>query len=230
MSNGRLPKGHDLGFNVPLPGRSRPLVVAGLVFTALAAQACVAGAAAPVESGPYEGTELTGPAPDFQLIDQDGDRVSLSDFSDKVVVLTFMDSRCRQVCPLTAIHLVEAARDLRGQASMVIFLGINVNAEANQVSDAAETTRKWGLDEISTWHFLTGDAEDLQPAWTSYHIAVVPAEGGELVHTPGVFLVDQSGELRWYVSTPMDETGAPISTAPLSELLVKHIRGLLAGR
>jgi len=47
------------------------------------------------------------------------------------------------------------------------------------------------------------------------------------VHTPGVFLIDQRGNKRWYVSTPMDAAGNPLESAPLSELLLRHMRSLL---
>lgn len=50
----------------------------------------------------YEGTELSGEAPNFQLTDQNGSPVNLSDFRGNVVVLTFMDSKCQDTCPLTA--------------------------------------------------------------------------------------------------------------------------------
>lgn len=39
-------------------------------------------------------------APDFKLVDQTGDRASLSDFKDKVVILNFVFTNCQDVCPL----------------------------------------------------------------------------------------------------------------------------------
>ncbi len=41
---------------------------------------------------------------------------------------------------------------------VVVFLGVNVNVKANAIADVLETTREWRLDEIPSWHFLTGDA------------------------------------------------------------------------
>ena len=54
---------------------------------------------------PYRGTEINGDAPDFQLTDQNGSLIKLSDFRGKIVVLTFMDSKCKDTCPLTAAQL-----------------------------------------------------------------------------------------------------------------------------
>jgi len=182
------------------------------------------------DTGEYTGTVLDSPATDFHLVDHVGVPVSLSDFAGQVVVLTFLDSQCQDVCPLTAVHLRTTYQQLGGQADSVIFMGINVNLEANRPEDVKATTKKWRLNEIPTWHFLTGSAEELEPVWKAYDVAVLPQEGGEIVHTPGVFLIDQNGQKRWYISTPFDESGAPSSTAPLSELLVMRIRELLKER
>ena len=179
------------------------------------------------DSGEYAGSPLDSPAADFLLTDQTGARVSLSDFAGRVVVLTFFDSQCEDVCPLTAVHLRTAYQQLGEQADSVVFLGVNVNLESNQPEDVMATTKKWRLDEIPTWRFLTGSAEELEPVWKAYDVAVLPQDGGEILHTPGVFLIDGSGQKRWYISTPFDETGTHSWTAPLSELLVKRIQELL---
>src|SRR5258708_16395497 len=61
---------------------------------------------------PYTGTELSGLAPDFRLIDQNGSFVKLSDFRGSVVFLTFFDSQCKDTCPLTSSPLILADRRL----------------------------------------------------------------------------------------------------------------------
>jgi cytochrome oxidase Cu insertion factor (SCO1/SenC/PrrC family) len=161
--------------------------------------------------------------------------VALSDFRGKVVVLAFLDPECTDVCPLTALHLGLAHAALGGDAGRVAFLTVNVNPKRGAVSDVAEATRKWGLDRVPTWHYLTGAHAELQPVWSAYGVL---AEGPpkvlkpqELEHTPGVFVIDQSGQKRWYISVPYG--GGPQGTAwdgpPLSDLLVKHVRALLKG-
>jgi cytochrome oxidase Cu insertion factor (SCO1/SenC/PrrC family) len=173
----------------------------------------------------YQGTELSGEAPDFQLTNQNGFLVSLSDFRGKVVVLTFMDSTCKDTCPLTAAQFRQASQQLdQIEASQVVFMGVNVNVEANKVAEVAEITKTWHLEEIPSWHFLTGSREDLQGVWKDYGVAVSPsADGKEIMHTPGIFLIDPSGQKRWYISTPFS-SGDTDLTLPLSELLLKHIR------
>ena len=172
----------------------------------------------------YRGTELSGEAPDFQLRNQNGVLISLSDFRGKVVILTFMDSRCKDTCPVTAAQFRQTYRQLdKNEANQVAFIGVNVNSEANQVADVAEITKTWHLEEIPSWHFLTVNQEELAAVWKAYGVAVVPTvDANEIMHTPGVFLIDPSGQKRWYISTPSSTD----LTLPLSELLLKHIREL----
>ena len=176
-------------------------------------------------TGSYQGVELSGEAPDFRLTDQNGSLINLSDFRGKVVVLTFMDSTCKDTCPLTAAQFRQAYRKFdQTKSSQVAFIGVNVNVEANKVTDVSEITKTWHLEEIPSWHFLTGSREELKGVWKDYGIAVIPsADGKEIMHTPGVFLIDPSGQKRWYISTPYSTD----LTLPLSELLLKHIREIL---
>jgi protein SCO1/2 len=177
----------------------------------------------------YEGTELSGEAPDFQLMDQKGSTVNLSDFRGKVVALTFMDSKCTDTCPLTAADFREAYRHLnQDEAKQVVFLGVNVNVEANTVADVLETTQAWRLDEIPSWHFLTGSHDALEPVWKDYGVSATHSpDGNSIMHTPGTFLIDQSGQKRWYISIPFSVAGDAEISLPLSDLLVSHIHEIL---
>jgi cytochrome oxidase Cu insertion factor (SCO1/SenC/PrrC family) len=199
-------------------------------FALFLALAACSGSAPLVESElDYEGSALSGAAQDFTLLDQNNQQVSLSDFRGKVVVLAFMDSQCKEVCPLTSAHLRMASEALGEENQNVTFMAVNVNAAANTVEEVANPTRQWRLDEIPGWHFLTGSAAELEAVWAAYGIGVVlpVEEGEELVHTPGVFLIDQTGQKRWYISTPFDEAGVAQWTPPLNELLLQHIYELL---
>lgn len=201
-----------------------------LIAGALIFAGCGRESSTLAQTSVYEGTPLEGPAPDFQLVDQDGAQVRLSDYRGEVVMLSFMDSLCEEVCPLTSLQLRSAYQRLTAsEAASVVFLAVNVNLEANGIEHVAQAMEKWSLHEIAGFRFLTGSESKLAPVWEAYDITVYPApeEGGELLHTPGVFLIDRQGQLRWYVSTPFDEEGVAQWTAPLSDLLVDHLRELL---
>ena len=186
----------------------------------------------------YEGTELTDKrsAPDFALVDQAGQSAALSDFRGKVVVLSFLDSKCIDVCPFTAVILRNAAKQLGSMAEQTAFLAVNTNPIATSVEDVRQWTELHRLEEIPGWRFLTGQPEVLQPVWRDYAIAAEatgsgqPAshEGpaatpGRVIHTAGVYLIDQQGRERWYFSVEADAS----TIEPMSRLIAHRAEALL---
>src|SRR5215468_11733706 len=101
---------------------TRPVAwLAGLVVAALALAGCssaasqgqsaASSASAAAEQNPNLdlGSSLGNkPAPDFKLVNQFGQPMSLSQFRGKVVMLGFEDSECTTVCPLTTQSMVFA--------------------------------------------------------------------------------------------------------------------------
>ncbi len=201
-----------------------------LILLTFQLAACSTAPSSVISEDIYEGTQIDGAAPDFQLVDQNGQTLALSDFQGQVVVLTFLDSRCQDTCPLTAADFRRTHQALGTAAPSVVFLGVNVNVNANTLEDITAATQEWHLDEISTWHFLMGNPTELETVWQSYNIEVIPPteESGDLSHSPGVYLIDQSGQQRWYVSTPFVGLGTAAPSRPLNELLTMHIEELLS--
>jgi len=206
-------------------------VAAGLLVLAVLGAVVWYGARSPADSSAsassYEGTRLgDAAAPGFRMVDQNGVSVALADFLGKVVVLTLLDPDCTDICPIYAYHYRLAYRALGQDAAKVAFVAFNANDEKTAVDDVMAATRKWGVDEIPTWHFLTGTPEALHSVWKAYGMVASgprkPAKPNEKVHSAANFVIDQAGQRRWYISTNFE--GAP----PLSALIVKHVRELLA--
>ncbi len=187
------------------------------------------GAASDVKS--YAGTELEGPAPGFTLTDQKGDTVSLADFEGQYVVLTFLDPNCTDICPLTTLQFARTQAKLPDRlAQQVAYLALNVNAEHASVDQVADASQKWRSAELARWHFLTGEPAELRDVWEDYGIIVEPNpdKEGEVIHTPGVYLIGPEGQRRWYVSTPLSSAEWEALDLPLAELLAERIRGIAA--
>ena len=174
----------------------------------------------------YEGTKLGDPAPGFRFTDQKGAAVSLSDFRGRIVVLTLLDPYCTDICPIYAYQYRLAYEALAQDAANVAFLAFNANDEKNSVEDVMAASRKWGMEQIPTWHFLTGSPEALHAAWKAYGMQgsgpPKPDKPEEKQHSPSVFIIDRAGARRWFLSVNFE--GAP----PLSALIVKHVKALLA--
>jgi cytochrome oxidase Cu insertion factor (SCO1/SenC/PrrC family) len=70
---------------------------------------------------------------------------------------------------------------------------------------------------------LTGKPDELEPVWKAYYVGVeaATAPGGDIVHTSGVYVVDQLGRERWYLSGSLTDPAS--DGPPLSTVLVKRI-------
>jgi len=168
-------------------------------------------------------SEGNAPAPDFRLVNQFGQAMSLSQFRGKVILLGFEDSECTTVCPLTTQSMV-LAKELLGKAgTSVQLLGVDANPDATSVSDVLSYSRAHGM--VNQWDFLTGPAAQLKQVWGSYHIEVQVAQG-EIDHTPALFVIDQQGRLQKVYLTQMAYSSvgqdAQVVAEEVSSLLPSH--------
>ena len=162
------------------------------------------------------------PAPDFQLQNQFGQAMSLSQFRGKVVMLAFEDSECTTVCPLTTQSMLEAKQLLGAAGDKVQLLGIDANPDATSVADVLAYSRAHGL--VNQWDFLTGSLAQLKSAWNLYHIAV-QIQQGQIDHTPALFVIDQQGRERKLYLTQM----AYSSVGQSADVLADELSSLLPG-
>jgi cytochrome oxidase Cu insertion factor (SCO1/SenC/PrrC family) len=169
------------------------------------------------------GSSLGGkPAPDIRLVNQFGQPMSLSQFRGRVVMLSFEDSECTTVCPLTTQAMV-LAKELLGKAgSSVQLLGVDANPDAIKVSNVMDYSRVHGM--INQWDFLTGSLAQLKAVWKSYNIAV-QIESGQIDHTPALYVVDQQGRLQKVYLTQM----AYSSITQSAQVLATEAASLLPG-
>jgi cytochrome oxidase Cu insertion factor (SCO1/SenC/PrrC family) len=178
------------------------------------------------------GTELTSSnnAPGFHLHDQFGRPARLADYAGKVVALTFLYTRCTDVCPIITSQLRQVHDMLGAQVDEVAFVAISVDPERDTVETTHAYSQNWGM--LNRWVFLTGGREDLEPVWKSYfvdpfvsqqreeeHPVPTPVVGagpggveafhldaaaGYLVdHSAPVYLIDGEGRMRIVFTPPL---------------------------
>jgi len=159
-------------------------------------------------------------APDFKLVNQFGQPMSLSQFRGKVVMLSFEDSECTTVCPLTTQSMVEAKQLLGSAGNQVQLLGVDANPDATAVGDVLSYSRVHGM--VNQWDFLTGSPAQLKATWAAYHVAV-QIEQGQIDHTPALFIIDQRGREQKLYLTQM----AYSSVSQSAEVLADELATLL---
>ena len=140
------------------------------------------------------------PAPDFSLINQFGQPVSLSSFRGREVVLAFIDSRCTTVCPLTAEIMYNARNQLgTAAANKIVLVAVNANPVANSVTAVQNWSITHGM--LHQWLFLTGSANHLQSVYNLYKIYDQTSSDGQVVHDPAILIIDSKGLERLYFET-----------------------------
>lgn len=225
--------------------RRRAPWLAGLAVTAALA---VAGCSSAASQSPPSGTQTLGasptnsasaaalenpnldlgtslgdkPATNFTLVNQFGQPMSLSQFRGKVVLLSFDDSECTTVCPLTTQSMV-LAKELLGEAgNSVQLLGVDANPDAIKVSNVMAYSRAHAM--VNQWDFMTGTLPQLKSVWKSYGIAV-EIEKGDIDHTPALYVVDSHGKLRKVYLTQM----AYSSVTQSAQVIAAEVASLLPG-
>ena len=150
---------------------------------------------------PIGGFPMTGNlAPDFKLTDQFGHSVTLSSLRGHEIVLAFIDSRCKTLCPLTAQIMYDARVRLGASAaSRVELVAINANPTATSIAAVQAWSIAHGM--LHQWVFLTGTAQQLWSVYHSYHVAVQVNSGGLVAHDAATFIIDANGRERLYFET-----------------------------
>ena len=182
---------------------------------------------------PFRGTPLSSanPAAPFELENQFGQPVKLSDHRGKVVLLTFLYTSCPDVCPITASHIKETYGLLGGSVDGVAFLAVSVDPEGDSTEDALAFSERWEM--ARNWDYLVGDRGHLAPIWKDYYIDPAldeqhrdaetqvaqgsdASEGGVgapdediaatrvVIHSSPVYLIDREGLMRVVFTLPFE--------------------------
>jgi protein SCO1/2 len=149
-----------------------------------------------------QGTDLLGvSAPDFTLVDQSGQQVSLKQFRGRPVVLAFMFTHCTDICPLNAEKMHGAATNLGASAAgKVAWLAVSVDPKNDTPDSAAKFAADHGL--TGKLRFLMGNEDKLVPVWRAYHLidANAPPPTDPTIHYGGVYVIDTEGHERVLMS------------------------------
>ena len=127
-------------------------------------------------------------APDFELRNQDGERVSMRSLRGKPVVVTFLYTHCEDSCPAQA-QTVRGALDQLGHEVPALAVAVDPPRDT-EASARAFLSEQRVLGRID---FLLGTRRELRPVWDGFHIA---AQSVTQEHQARFTLVDSRGYQR----------------------------------
>lgn len=158
--------------------------------------------------GGSPGIELASvrdPAPDFDLIDQDGRPLRLADLRGGLVLLDFVFTHCTGPCPiLTSSHVALQRQLPPALRSRLHFVSISLDP----ARDTPEALRAYALArgaDLSRWSFLTGPVTHVDAVLRAYGVGKTPAPEGQIEHTVATFAIDAEGRIaRRYLGLEHD--------------------------
>ncbi len=137
-----------------------------------------------------------GRAPEFSLTDHNGNRVKMSDFKGKAVLLFFGYTKCPDICPVTMGTLKTVTDSLGEDSANVQVLFITIDPER----DNQEKLKSYVPYFSESFIGLTGTPEEIDKVADDYNAfymkeEVVESESGYLMgHTSSVYLVNPKGK------------------------------------
>ena len=128
--------------------------------------------------------------PAFSLRDADGARVSADELEGKVVLVTFLDTKCTQACPIIGEQLREGlARLDDDERKGTVAIAISVHPEDDTPAAVREFLRRHRVE--GTLRYLIGSEAELRPVWRAFQILPALDSGSSDIHSAPVRVYDR---------------------------------------
>jgi cytochrome oxidase Cu insertion factor (SCO1/SenC/PrrC family) len=152
------------------------------------------GVAAPeATANPYRGSKPPPDvrAPNLELRSYRGELVRMRDLRGKVVLITFLDTKCTDKCPIIASQVAAALPLLPPSARrQVVALALTVDPRV----DSPRSVRRFlAQRHASSLDFLLGTVKELRPIWKAFYVVAAPETGSANIHSADARIFDRHG-------------------------------------
>src|SRR5690349_16175334 len=138
--------------------------------------------------------------PNVELVTQDNEKVHFYTdvVKDKRVVIQFMFTRCKDICPVITHHLVEVQRVLNGRVGRdIFFYSISLSPEEDSPKELKEFAKSHHANGPG-WTFLTGKPEDIFRLRKSLGFFYDdPKEDADRNNHSGMLVIGTEPLMRW---------------------------------
>lgn len=147
-----------------------------------------------------------GPAPKFELTNQDNVKISNETYKGKVYVLEFFFTTCPSICPKMNMSMLEIEKTFFGNPNFGI-VSITIDPVHDTPQVLKDHAKLLGVKSTS-WNFLTGDKAtimDLSNKGFNLYAGENSKVSGGFEHSGLFALIDKDGNIR----CRKDEFGNP---------------------
>lgn len=144
---------------------------------------------------------------DFDLINQNGKRITNEDYKNKIYVADFFFTTCPSICPIMTKNLGTIQSKILNDKE-VLLLSHSVTPEIDSVAQLHKYAVENGVNDTK-WNLVTGDKKQIYELARKSYLAVKnDGDGGpfDMIHTENFILVDKESRIRGtYDGTDPDE-------------------------
>ena len=140
---------------------------------------------------------MIGPAPKFELMNQNNKPISNVDFADKVYVLEFFFTSCPTICPVMNQNMLDIQNKFFGNPNFGIA-SITIDPANDTSAKLKQHAEELGV-KSSNWHFLTGDKAyifDISNKGFNLYAGENSKVSGGFEHSGLFALIDKKGNIR----------------------------------
>ncbi len=141
----------------------------------------------------------TRPAPDFALVDQRGDAVSLAALRGKTVILTFAFAHCATVCPGLVAQVKRALAQTDRDTTRAVL--ITLDPWRDTPSALPTLAQRWALPDEAL--LLSGPVAEVVRTLDAYAVPYKRDEAtGDVQHPALVCVLDAEGRIAFVFNNP----------------------------
>jgi protein SCO1/2 len=136
---------------------------------------------------------------DFELTNQNGEKITNKNYKDKIYVADFFFTRCQTICIAMAYNMSEL-QNLYKKDTEIMFLSHSVTPEIDSVTVLKEYADRKGVID-GKWNITTGAKTHIYELARKSYFAVLDEGNGDendFIHTEQFVLVDKEKRIRGY--------------------------------
>ena len=136
---------------------------------------------------------------DFELTNQNGEKITNKNYKDKIYVADFFFTRCQTICINMAYNMGEL-QNLYKKDTDIMFLSHSVTPEIDSVTVLKEYADRKGVID-GKWNITTGAKTHIYELARKSYFAVLDEGNGDendFIHTEQFVLVDKEKRIRGY--------------------------------
>ena len=136
---------------------------------------------------------------DFELTNQNGEKITNKNYKDKIYVADFFFTRCQTICIAMAYNMSEL-QNLYKKDTEIMFLSHSVTPKIDSVTVLKEYADRKGVID-GKWNITTGAKTHIYELARKSYFAVLDEGNGDendFIHTEQFVLVDKEKRIRGY--------------------------------